>query len=90
MPDRGRPPIRPVKFVSFEQNDRSGAANWSLIGQLQAYDRQYWSEQSRRSTLYTRRYRSSSFESGVADTGDIEIALAGAGSTTPEKGTSHD
>ena len=28
--------------------------------------------------------------SGVADTGDIEIAPAGAGSTTPEKGTSHD
>jgi hypothetical protein len=28
--------------------------------------------------------------SGVADTGDIEIAATGAGSTTPERGTSHD
>jgi hypothetical protein len=27
--------------------------------------------------------------SGVANTGDIEIAPTGAGSTTPEKGTSH-
>jgi hypothetical protein len=62
----------------------------ALIGQLQAYDRQYWSEQSRHSTLYTRRYSSSSFESGAADNGDVEVAPAGAGSTTPEKGTSHD
>jgi hypothetical protein len=32
----------------------------------------------------------SQLRSGFADTGDIEIAITGAGSTTPEKGISHD